>query len=105
MNNPSDQPITVRGILQVNLRAAGGCLVLFYGWLCWEMASPQYWGFWLAAVLGAAGGANLLIGALYKTHTLIGGQRRWNKLKNQGTEPRADHQPHRQDFKNGGMIR
>tara|TARA_R110002072_G_scaffold150788_2_gene299371 strand:- start:9709 stop:10026 length:318 start_codon:yes stop_codon:yes gene_type:complete len=105
MSTPSDQQITWHGVLQVNLRAAGGCLILGYGWLCWEMASPQYWGFWLAAALSGAGGASLLSGALYKTCTLIGGQRRWNKLKNQGTEPRADRQPVRDDFKDGGMIR
>lgn len=105
MNNPSDQPITWRGILQVNLKAAGGLLALFYGGVCWQMASPEWWGFWFAGVLGFLGGAIQLIGAIYKMWTLIGGQRRWNILKTQGTKPRADQRPDRETFKDEGMIR
>ena len=105
MNTPSDQQITGRGILEVNARAAGGILALFYSWLSWQMISPEWWGFWLISVLSGVGGAILLIQAAVKTRQLILGQRRWTALTRQGATPRADKQPGREDFKNEGIIR
>tara|TARA_R110002072_G_scaffold266193_3_gene425045 strand:+ start:1930 stop:2247 length:318 start_codon:yes stop_codon:yes gene_type:complete len=105
MSNPSDQPITARRILQINAQAAGGILALFYAWLCWQMVSPEWWGFWLVAVLSGIGGGILMIQAISQAVRAILSQRRWRVLTRQGTTPRADRQPVHDDFKDIGMIR
>ena len=105
MSNPSDQPITGRGILEVNARAAGGILALFYSWLCWQMASPEWLGFWLISVLSGVGGVILLIQDTIKAGQQILGQRSWRVLTRQGVTPRADKRPGPDDFKKTGMIR
>jgi len=105
MSNPSDQRITPRQILQVNARAAGGIVALFYSWLCWQMISPEWWGFWLVAVLSGIGGAVLMIQAVSHAVKAILSQRRWRVLTRQGATPRADKRPSPDDFKNGGLFR
>ena len=105
MSNTSDQSITPRQILQVNARAAGGIAALFYSWLCWQMISPEWWEFWLVAVLSGIGGGVLMIQAVVQAVKAILSQRRWRVLTRQGTTPRADRQPARDDFKDRGMIR
>ena len=105
MSDPSKQDVGWRAILNVNARFVSGCIALAYGWLCWQMASKEWWAFWGIAVLCVVGGGAQMIAASFKAIELIRARSRWRKLARRGKAPKADQSPDRQKFKDGGMIR
>ncbi len=101
MDNQSMWP----AIVKVNLRFAGAMIALFYSWLCWQAASSEWWAFWFIAVIGFIGGGVEFIRALFEAVGIIRALGWMNRFKRQGTEPRADREPDRDDLKDEGMIR
>jgi hypothetical protein len=92
-------------ILRINLKFIGATLSLSYGWVCWQIASKEWWGFALMAGLAAIGGGITLVGALYELNGVLRKSGRVRDLKEKGAEARADRAPDHHDLKNHGMKR
>ena len=90
MTQPLKQDIGWRPILRINGLFVSATIALFYGWLCWQMASPEWWAFWLVAMLSALGGALQLLRALFELIGLLLRLRRWRRFEASGVTPRAD---------------
>lgn len=90
MKDPSDQDVGWGAVLKVNAKMAVGLIAVGYGWLCWQPDSPQYYGFWIIAVLCFAGGSLSILGACVEALRLILRLRRWKRYQSIGTTPRAD---------------
>lgn len=92
-------------VLRINLRFIGAALALFYGWTCWQMASKEWWGFWIAGGLGMFGGWISFLGALFELKSAISRFGTINTYEGKGEEARADRAPDHQDLKDRGMKR
>lgn len=100
-----DKEPGLRTILDINRRFFLTALALFYGWLCWQWTSPEWWGFGLTAILCFTGGGVHLIGTIFKVARVIKRGREIDKFERQGSKARADHMAGERDLKKRGMIR
>ena len=94
-----------KAVLRINLRFIGAVLALFYGWTCWQMASKEWWGFWIAGGLGMFGGGISFLGALYELKGAIKRLRKIGSYGSNAVEARADSTPDHQNLKDRGMTR
>lgn len=102
MSDPSKPKIGWKTIWRLNLRFVGGGLALLYGWVCWQFASKEMWGFWLIGGLGLLGGGMQVIGAFFEAGAMIINQISWRVFRRQGVKPRADRLANEADVLNGG---
>ncbi len=102
MSTRHKQDIGWKPVLRINALFASAFVALFYGWLCWQMASPEWWGFWLIAFLSGFGGALQFLRATFETIGLLLRLRRWRRFENSGVTPRADPMVKDADFERGG---
>lgn len=97
--------ISWRAVFAYNMRFAGGVIMLFFAWLCWHGASPEWWGLYLFAMLGFAGGGAHMIGTLTDLIKLMRRVREWNRYQDMGTTPKADPMADRKRLEDGGLIK
>ncbi len=100
-----DKEPSLRTIININRRFILAALTLFYGWLCWQWASPEWWGFGLTAILCFIGGGAHIIATIFKVVSIIKRDRKIDKFERQGSKARADHMASERDLKYRGMIR
>jgi hypothetical protein len=100
-----DNEPSLRTIVNINARFIGASLVLFYGWICRELTSPEWWGFGLIAILCFIGGGAHLIATIFKVGGVIKRGRAVERFKRQGGKARADHMAGERDLKDRGMLR
>lgn len=94
-----------RAIVQINARFIHAGLAIFYGWLCWQWSSPEWWGLALIAALCiAAGGVHLLV-TLFKVIGMIKRNRQVETFKRQGRPAHADRLVTEAELKSRGLIR
>ncbi len=100
-----DKEPSLRTIIDINRRFILAALALFYGWLCWQWTSPEWWGFGLTAILCLIGGGVHLIATIFRVVAIIKRGRAVETFKRQGSKARADHMVSERDLKDRGMIR
>lgn len=104
MRHPGDQDISWKAILQVNARLMLAVIILFYGWIIWQMASIEWWGFYLLGPMCFVAGGLEGLRALFRAISLILARRRWRKFQKLGAEPKADGMVQDSDFEAGGRM-
>lgn len=95
----------LKAILQINLRFLVAALALFYGWLCWQWTSPEWWGLGLTAIMMFMGGGGMFAAAAFKVVALSMREREVRTFKGQGGKARADRLAGEGDLRKGGMVR
>ena len=105
MSDPGKVNIPWKRVWQINLRFLGGAIAFFYGWLCWQGASPTWWGLWLIGAVGLVGGGLRIVVTLFEVFGLILSLRPWRKITDKAAKPKADPKPVRDTMKDGGMLR
>lgn len=96
---------SLKAIFQINLRFLTAALALFYGWLCWQWTSPEWWGLGLTAIMMFIGGGGMFAAAVFKVVALVMRGRQVRTFKKQGGKVRADRLAGESDLKKGGMVR
>ena len=104
MKHPSDKDLGWKTILQINMRLVFACLILFYGWLCWQMASIEWWGFYLLGPMCFLAGGIEATRALYRLATSLFNLRLWKRFQKLGNRPKADGMARDQDFESRGRM-
>lgn len=94
-----------RTIVSVNIRLAYACLLLLYGWACWQWTSKEWWGLGLVAILAFTGGAIQIIATIHQVVAMIGRDRKLDDFASQGSPSRGDRLANERDLKDRGMIR
>ncbi len=102
MTDPAKQDIGWPAIFWVNARMALAVIVLFYGWIVWQMASIDFWGFYLLGPMCFFAGGLFAVSALWKAKTLIVNQLHWKRFERLGSKPRADSMASDDAFTRGG---
>jgi hypothetical protein len=92
-------------VLRINLRFVGAGLALTYGWVCWQIASKEYWGFGLIAFLAAIGGTISLLGALFEALRTVKRWRKVDQFTQKGVDARADKMADARALKDQGVTR
>ena len=95
----------LKAILRINIRFIAAFMALGYGWLCWQLASPEMWGLGIAAVICGIGGALHLIATVWQMVALIVRDRKVRDFAARGGKTRADRMAREEDLKSRGMIR
>lgn len=101
----TDGKPSLKAIFQINVRFLVAMLALFYGWLCWRWASPEWWGLGLTTILMFIGGGGMFAAAGFKVVALVLRRREIADYKRQGGTPRADRMAGDRDLKDRGLIR
>ncbi|KAA3516963.1 hypothetical protein GOZ96_12350 [Agrobacterium vitis] len=96
---------SLRTIIDINGRFIAAMLALFYGWLCWQWASPEWWGLGPIAILCFIGGGTHMIATIFKVVAIIRRRSAVRTFERQGGKARADHMAGERDLKDRGMIR
>jgi len=94
-----------KDVVRINCHFIGAVLAFGYGYICWQMASKPWWGFWLIGGLAMFAGGIMFLGAFFE---LVGTLRRYRKLKKFGSDAvdaRADRAPDHSALKDRGMTR
>lgn len=102
MRHPGDQEISWKAVLQINMRLIFAAMILFYGWLCWQMASIDWWGFYLMGPMCFVAGGLEGLRALARAISLIRALHRWKRFQKLGNRPKADGMVQDRDFETGG---
>ena len=102
MKHPADQDIGPKAILRVNAKLVLAVIVLFYGWVVWQMASIDFWGFYLLGPMALMAGGIMAWSGLWKAGELILARRRFKRFQTLGADPRADSMADDEAFTRGG---
>lgn len=102
MKHPGDQEIGWKAVVQINARFVCAAIILFYGWLCWQMASIEWWGFYLLGPMCLFAGSLEALRAIYRAVQLVLARRRWKRFQKLGNRPKADGMVQDRDFETGG---
>lgn len=97
--------IRLRQIIGINLRFIHSAIMIGYGWICWQWASPEWWGLGLMAILALAGGIIHFIATVNQIVAMIGRDRKVDAYKEQGGIARADRLAKEGDLRRRGLIR
>ena len=100
--DPSNQKVKPWEILKINVRFVFACLILFYGWLCWQMASIEWWGFYLLGPMCFVAGSTECIAGIKRAWEAISKHRTWKRFQKLGNRPKADGMVQDRDFDMGG---
>jgi hypothetical protein len=95
----------LRTIVQVNLRFVHAAIILFYGWICWQWTSAEWWGLGIAAMLGFIGGGVQIIATIHQIVAIFARERKIDAFSGQGGAARADKMASEDTLKKHGMIR
>lgn len=96
---------SLRTVVQINGRFIAAGLALAYGWLCWQWASPEWWGLYYVAIVCLVGGGAEMIAIALKIAGIIKRRGEIAVFERQGGAPRADHMADESDLKKQGLIR
>lgn len=100
-----DNKPDLRTIVRINGKFIGAAVALFYGWVCWQYTSKEWWGLGLVAILTFIGGSAALMGTTFQVVALILRNRTVERFRRQGGMARADRMASEKDLKDRGLIR
>lgn len=87
-----------RTVLRINTRMALAALILFFGWLVWQMASLKWWGFYLLGPMCFLAGGMEAGRALFEAIRFLRNKHAARKFGDIGSDPRADRMARDSDF-------
>ena len=105
MSDPSHFTVTWKRVFAINLGFLLGVLAMGLGWLCWNAASPELWGLWVAGGMGLVGGGARIIESLCDVFKYALLPCPWRILARGVSAQKADPKPARQSLRDGGIIR
>lgn len=94
-----------RTILQINVRFAYAAFILFYGWVCWQWTSPEWWGLGIIAGLCFFGGGLEIIAIVARIVAIFARERKLDDFARQGGAARGDKMVSPEALKKRGLIR
>lgn len=92
-------------VWRINGRFLGATVAGSFAWIAWTLASPEWWGLGLIAVLCALGAVFSALGGLAEIIRLFWQRREVARYERLGNGPRSDPMATPRDLKARGLTR